>query len=121
MYTVQVEKTVACAHQLVGSNGPCEALHGHNYRIVVIYQGEQPDQCGMLVDFTDIKKECNAILDTIDHTYLNELPQFASISPSAENIARFVYRSMAKTRFPLADIQSVQVWETPTQMASYSE
>ena len=119
MFQVQVEKTIACAHQLVGYNGPCENLHGHNYRIVVQYKGEGLDECGMLVDFGDIKARFNEVLAPLDHAFLNELPQFAGISPSAENLARHVYKEMAVTDFERAKLDEVQVWETPTQMASY--
>ena len=49
MFSVQVEKTIACAHQLYNYAGPCEKLHGHNYRIVISYSGEQLDSFGMLV------------------------------------------------------------------------
>jgi 6-pyruvoyltetrahydropterin/6-carboxytetrahydropterin synthase len=75
----------------------------------------------MLVDFGDIKKSFYAVLDRIDHTFLNDLPEFKGISPSAENIARFVYTELAGTPFERAKLEVVQVWETPTQMASYGE
>ncbi len=119
MFTVQVEKTIACAHQLFGYNGPCEKLHGHNYRIIVIYKGDHVDEFGMLVDFAEVKKKFNVIMDRLDHTYLNDLPEFKDISPSAENIAAHVYKTLASTPFESANLDEVQVWETPTQMASY--
>jgi 6-pyruvoyltetrahydropterin/6-carboxytetrahydropterin synthase len=121
MFTVQVEKTIACAHQLFGYNGPCEKLHGHNYRILVIYKGERLDEFGMLVDFSEVKKRFFAILDRLDHTYLNDLPEFKTVSPSAENIAKLVYTELASNPFELANLDEVQVWETPTQMAAYRE
>ena len=121
MFEVSVEKTIACAHRLFGYDGPCETLHGHNYRILVAYQGEQLDQFGMLVDFTDIKKVFHSVLDELDHTYLNDLPAFRDVSPSAENIARYIYEKMKRTTFERAKIASVSVWETPTQMALYRE
>ena len=121
MFEVSVEKTVACAHRLFGYNGPCEALHGHNYRVIVTYSGDQLDEFGMLVDFTDIKKVFHAALDIIDHTYLNDLPMFRDVSPSAENIARFIYDEMKRTPFDRAVLRSITVWETPTQMATYRE
>ena len=121
MFSVQVEKTIACAHQLYNYAGPCEKLHGHNYRIVISYSGETLDDFGMLVDFTDIKACFNKVLERLDHGFLNELPEFAGISPSAENIARHVYQELKKTPFDRAILRDVQVWETPTQAATYSE
>jgi 6-pyruvoyltetrahydropterin/6-carboxytetrahydropterin synthase len=121
MFEVSVEKTIACAHRLFGYDGPCEALHGHNYRILISFTGEDLDQFGMLVDFGDIKAAFYRVLDSLDHTYLNDLPEFRTLSPSAENIARYVFVEMKKTPFPRARLGKVSVWETPTQMASYEE
>ena len=50
MFEVRVEKTIACAHRLFDYNGPCESLHGHNYRIEVAYTGTELDRFGMLVE-----------------------------------------------------------------------
>ena len=121
MFEVSVEKTIACAHRLFGYDGPCEALHGHNYTIVVTYAGQQLDQFGMLVDFVDIKRAFKLVVAELDHKYLNELPLFEGMSPSAENIAMVVYRQMQTTSFERGKLSSVKVWETPTQVATYSE
>lgn len=121
MFEVRVEKTIAAAHRLFDYDGPCESLHGHNYRIEVAYTGTELDRFGMLVDFTEIKKAFHAVLDTLDHTYLNDLPAFQDLSPSAENIAAHIYRELKVTQFARATLNSVSVWETPTQVAKYSE
>jgi len=119
MFEVRVEKTIACAHRLFGYEGPCESLHGHNYRIEAAYTGHELDQFGMLVDFGDIKKAFYAVLDTLDHTYLNDLPAFRDISPSAENIAAHVFHELKRTPFDRASLSYIAVWETPTQVAVY--
>jgi 6-pyruvoyltetrahydropterin/6-carboxytetrahydropterin synthase len=121
MFEVSVEKTIACAHRLFGYQGPCEALHGHNYTIIVTYVGEEVDQFGMLVDFVDVKRLFNRVLAQMDHKYLNDLPLFEHLSPSAENIARVVYQEMQRTPFERGRLSSVKVWETPTQVATYRE
>lgn len=121
MFEVSVEKTVAAAHRLFDYQGPCEALHGHNYRVQVFYTGTELDRFGMLVDFTDIKRVFHAVLDTLDHTYLNDLPAFQNLSPSAENIAAYIFHGMKQTPFERASLRRVSVWETPTQVATYSE
>lgn len=119
MYFATVQKTIACAHRLFDYDGPCEELHGHNYKIVVTYAGEQVDRYGMLVDFGQIKKALNAILDQLDHKYLNDLPAFRETSPSAENIAAYIYTRLEASKFDLAKLDSVQVWETDNQFATY--
>jgi len=121
MFEIKVHKTIACAHRLFDYNGPCENLHGHNYKIEVAYGGTELDRFGMLVDFSDVKKAFHAVLDTLDHTYLNDLPAFQTLSPSAENIAAHVFHELKRTSFDRAKLLSVSVWETPTQVAVYRE
>ena len=122
MFEVRIEKTIACAHRLFDYNGPCEALHGHNYRIEVAYSGTQTDGGGMLVDFALLKQALDDVLDKLDHAYLNDLPAFRDLSPSAENIARHVFDALKTgAAFEFAKIKSVSVWETPTQVAVYRQ
>ncbi len=119
MFELVVEKTIAAAHYLRDYNGPCERLHGHNYRILVFLRGEQLDESGMMEDFGDIKKALNAILDRLDHYCLNDLPEFAQLSPSTENIARLIGDGLAAHPWQRGRVDRVQVWETPTQGATY--
>lgn len=119
MFELAVEKTIAAAHYLRNFSGRCERLHGHNYRIMVFLQGEQLDDAGMLVDFTLVKESMSGILDKLDHYCLNDLPEFAEISPSAENIARVIGDFLARQDFGRARLHRVQVWETPNQSATY--
>lgn len=119
MFEISVEKTIACAHRLFDYDGPCEALHGHNYTVIVKYEGDQLDRFGMLVDFTDVKRAFKEVLSQLDHKYLNELALFEGLSPSAENIAFVIYRELSKFEFERGRLSEVKVWETPTQVASY--
>jgi 6-pyruvoyltetrahydropterin/6-carboxytetrahydropterin synthase len=119
MFELSVEKTFAAAHFLRDFTGPCERLHGHNYRVVAYVRGTQLDAAGMLVDFTDLKASLGGVLERLDHYCLNDLPEFAEVSPSAENIARFIAEGMAKNDFGAARLDRVEVWETPIQSATY--
>lgn len=119
MFELAVEKTIAAAHYLRNYQGRCERLHGHNYRVMVFLRGDSLDEAGMLVDFAEIKEAMNRILDRLDHSCLNDLPEFATVSPSAENIARHIGDSLASYDFRRARLDRVQVWETPNQSATY--
>lgn len=119
MFELVVEKSFAAAHYLRNYSGPCERLHGHNYRVLVYVVGDRLNDAGMLEDFGDIKAALNAVLDRLDHYNLNDLPEFADLSPSAENIARVIGDALAARPFARARIHRVQVWETPMQAATY--
>jgi len=118
MYSVKVEGDFSSAHNLRGYKGKCEALHGHNWKVEVVAQSEVLDKIGMLIDFKFLKKELNALLDTLDHKYLNKMPYFLKNNPTSENIAKYIYDKL-KNKIP--EIYSVTVWESVNSSATYYE
>jgi 6-pyruvoyltetrahydropterin/6-carboxytetrahydropterin synthase len=122
MFEVAVEQSFASAHALRNYKGRCENVHGHNWKVRVVIEGEKLDATGMLVDFLDVKSFMGEILDRIDHQFLNEIPPFDVINPSAENIAEYFYQQMtgrlAETPVPVR-IREVKIWETEIQSATY--
>jgi 6-pyruvoyltetrahydropterin/6-carboxytetrahydropterin synthase len=117
MYSVRVEAEFAAAHSLTHYRGKCERLHGHNYRVLAYARGESLGEGGMLLDFGELKGALRSVLEALDHSNLNELPEFAG-DPSAERIAELVFRRLA-LRLPAAPLQAVEVYETRTSMARY--
>ena len=122
MFEVAVEQSFASAHALRNYKGRCENVHGHNWKVRVVIEGEKLDQTGMLVDFLDVKSFMGEILDRIDHQFLNEIPPFDVINPSAENIAEYFFQQMtgklAETSVQVR-IREVKIWETEIQSATY--
>ncbi|HXU50088.1 MAG TPA: 6-carboxytetrahydropterin synthase QueD [Candidatus Binatia bacterium] len=122
MFEVSVDATFAAAHRLRGYQGKCEQLHGHNYRVRLVVAGEQLDEVGLLQDFTALKRVLRGVVDKLDHQYLNELPPFDKMNPSAENLARFIHDETAKQlagQLGEASLAGVTVWETETASATY--
>lgn len=121
MFEVSVEQTFAAGHALRNYKGKCENVHGHNYRVRITIQGEQLDSTGLLVDFLDVKREMSAAIEYLDHNFINDLPPFNEINPSAENIAKYFYdrvRDGLETGTPVR-VAEVKVWETDTSSAVY--
>jgi 6-pyruvoyltetrahydropterin/6-carboxytetrahydropterin synthase len=122
MYEVSVDESFAAAHNLRNYKGKCENLHGHNYKVRVTLAGEELDSAGLLYDFVHLKQAIQGVIRTLDHTYLNELPPFDVVNPSAENIARYIYDQTAK-HLPRAangaGIASITVWESDVTAATY--
>jgi 6-pyruvoyltetrahydropterin/6-carboxytetrahydropterin synthase len=120
MFEVAVEETFAAAHRLRDYRGKCENLHGHNYRVRVTVGGGELAPNGLLVDFTDLKREMRRVIERLDHQYLNEIPPFDRLNPSAENIAKYFYDEIAAAvDSPRAGLVEVTVWETETSTATY--
>ena len=121
MFEVTIEESFAAGHALRNYRGKCENVHGHNYRVQITVQGEQLDANGLLVDFIEVKRLMTRVVDYLDHRFINDLPPFTELNPSAENIAKYFYDEMhggLRNTVP-ARISEVRVWETDTSIAVY--
>ncbi|MBL8231587.1 MAG: 6-carboxytetrahydropterin synthase QueD [Bryobacterales bacterium] len=124
MFEVAVSETFAAGHALRNYRGKCERVHGHNYKVCITMHGEGLDDIGMLVDFGEIKRVLRKAIEYLDHQFINDLPPFDKINPSAENMAKYFCEEMQRGleegmgKVPV-HIRSVQVWETDTSVATY--
>lgn len=123
MFQVSVEDTFSSGHALRGYKGKCENVHGHNYRVQITVEGPQVDTIGLLVDFTQLKRVMRGIIARLDHQFINDLEPFTTINPSAENLAKYFFETMAselKDLPPGAKLKEVVIWETDTAQARYT-
>ena len=122
MYELVVRGEFAAAHQLVNYKGAGEAVHGHNWKVEVWIRASDLDPAGLAVDFEDLGGSLKKALSSLDHTFLNQLPPFHLLSPSAENIARYLYLELGKVlNDDRVRVSRVTVWETDSCAASYYE
>jgi len=121
MFEVTIEETFAAGHALRNYHGRCENVHGHNYRCHVTIEGRELNSIGLLVDFVELKKVVHAVLDRMDHQWLNDLPPFDAINPSAENMAKHIYDEVSGGLNDKEGLRvaSVRLWETDTASATY--
>jgi 6-pyruvoyltetrahydropterin/6-carboxytetrahydropterin synthase len=122
IFEVYVKSHFSAAHRLVGYPGDCARVHGHNWIIEVFVQCTDLDNIGIAVDFRDIKAALKTVLSDLDHSDLNDLPEFRDINPTSENIARFLYGKLSqKLNAPQIRVSKVKVSETPGAGAFYWE
>ena len=123
MYEISVRAAFEAAHFINGYNGKCSRLHGHNWTVEAVVRGENLDKLGMLVDFKILKAELNKILDEFDHRFLNELETFAAENPTAENLARNIFRKLSTSEIFDASTKlfAVKVHESPNSCVTYYE
>lgn len=121
MYRLTIHSHFAAAHNLINYQGDCENLHGHNWKVEVTVAARELDRAGLGIDFKVLKRETLKALDLLDHKYLNQVPPFDEISPSSENIARFLFEKLGER---LDDgnvtVERINVWESENACASYS-
>ena len=96
--------------------------HGHNYVLEVTLQGDVDPVHGMVVDLKAVKEIIREnVLDVYDHRFLNrEVPPFDTVVPTAENIARDIWRRL---RAPIAAsgaaLHSVRLHESDELFVDY--
>lgn len=107
MYYVSKRMEISSAHSLnLSYESKCEALHGHNYIVIVHCKSKTLNTDGMVTDFTKIKRDISGALD---HRNLNEIFDF---NPSAENIARWICDQVENA-------YKVEIWESENNKAIY--
>ena len=96
--------------------------HGHNYVLEVTLGGNVDPVTGMIVDLKDVKTILNReVVDVMDHRYLNaEVPPFDTIVPTAENIAREIWRRI-QPHFSTDNVRlhEVRLYETENLYVEY--
>ncbi len=110
MYELRKTVEISAAHSLqLPYESKCTRLHGHNWIITVCLRGEQLNESGMLMDFSEIKRR---VKEPLDHRNLNEVLPF---NPTAENIAKWVCEQLQ----PLC--YRVEVMESRDNFAIYEK
>lgn len=112
---VTVRHEVSIGHRLLGYDGKCAFLHGHNYVFEISVSGS-PNSLGLVVDFKELKQTLKDILEPFDHsmvlhqddpaaeTLRTERLVLLSVNPTAENLASFVYGKLIDQNLPPARV-----------------
>src|SRR5579863_10635928 len=115
---------VAGAHRVHNAKGNAETNrelygkcnsphgHGHNYVLELAFTGPVTTETGMIANLGELDPFVEReVIEAFDHKYLNEeVPEFRSVVPTTENLAREVFRRLKD--FPGAKLQRVRIEET---------
>lgn len=95
--------------------------HGHNYVVEVTIAGHAQEQTGLVVDLAFLDRMVRElVIDRFDHKHLNlDCPEFHSLNPSVENIARVIWGLLHDAMAP-SRLAAIRVWETPKTCAEYT-
>ncbi len=94
-YLHELNRWFVASHEHYG-----ESSHGHNFQCRVIFDGIDRERQGQYL---------TEVIEDLDYRHLNRLPFFRTHTPSTENIARFIFRSLAEMG---CDVREVDVVET---------
>ena len=119
--TVSRYHDISCGHRVVGHEGKCRHLHGHNYRIHFECTAPDTDELGRVIDFGVIKAAlCMWVEDNWDHKMLLWASDplcsiFANmnIAPISREAVRQVRQSIYEVPFnPTAENMAAYLLET---------
>lgn len=131
MFQVTREIDFCYGHRLLGYDGKCKNLHGHNGKVLITLEAGSLDGQGMVFDFADIKRVIQKwIDDQLDHRMIlrrddpvaetllqmDEPLTLIDENPTAENIAKLIADYGLEQGFPVVE---VRLWETPHCSATY--
>ena len=122
-------------HRLPEHLGLCKNIHGHSYKMLVEFDGEV-DKQGMIVDYYDVEKIINPIIEKLDHAFMvnkndkvvleflekmNSKKVIVDFQSTAENISLYILNEIKKTSLPenVNEIK-VRVYETSHDYAEES-
>ncbi|MBU3954964.1 6-carboxytetrahydropterin synthase QueD [bacterium] len=119
VYRIFVKGSFSSAHYLRNYKGKCENLHGHNWGVTAEVSSLKLKN-GMVMDFGELKKMLMEVIEPLDHILLNELRDFKKDNPTSENIARYIFKKLARLLQRGTHLEEIKISETENNIASYS-
>jgi len=104
------------AHSLpnVPPEHKCSRLHGHSYRVDIHVTGEPSAETGWVIDFGEIKRAVEPVLDELDHRCLNDIPGLAN--STSELMCVYLWNRIAPS---LPGLSAITVRESDTSSCTY--
>ena len=139
MYKLKTKASFDSAHFLKDYEGKCSNIHGHRWTVEIEVGAEtlehDTQNRGMVVDFSNLKKDLRELADHFDHSLIMETGSLKQATedallaenlrivkvdfrPTAENFAKYIYEEMPSRGY---NVIEASVYETPNNVASYCE
>lgn len=92
----------------------CRRTHGHSFRGEIAVRGPVDPQIGWVIDFADLKRAVQPVVDRLDHYLLNEVEGLPN--PTSELLAVWIWEKLAPQ---LPGLVRVTIEETCTSRCHY--
>lgn len=137
--TIMRQISFCAGHRLLGHEGKCANLHGHNYRVQLHISATRLDEVGRVVDFAEINRHFKTWIDqNWDHGVLvwqrdveliealkglsNSRVFVMPENPTAENMARYLLLEIGPTLLQRIEgyrltLDRVVLWENDNSFA----
>ena len=122
VYDIHVKDHFTADHALKGFDGNSSESHEHKWAIEACIRCSTLNQLGFGMDFKDAKSVLREILNRLDYTNLNDVAEFGSINPTAENLAKLIYTELSRQlNTERVRVLRVRVLEGPDCGVTYRE
>ncbi len=119
MYELLVKSHFDAAHYLRRYPGKCKELHGHTWKVEAVVAGETLNEMELVYDFSDLKSKLNEVLSRFDHKCINEIPPFDKLSPTGENLAKYIFEELEKLIPDEVSLKQINIWESEDACLTY--
>ncbi len=120
LFTVGILRDFVAQHFLIGGDwGRENQPHSHHYRMEAVFEGEQLDRHGYLLDIAEVEPRLDAIVARYRDRMLNELPEMTGQNPSLERFASVIAERLA-VDLPAGHVTTLtlKLWESDTAFAT---
>ncbi|HPM41725.1 MAG TPA: 6-carboxytetrahydropterin synthase [bacterium] len=122
MFEVTVRKDFEASHALRDYRGGAEEPHSHSFRCEAAILSQTLDSSGCAIDFAAVDEALSRALAPLAGASLEESPLFSNSSPSAENMALYIFKVLEEAlNDSTRRVSKVVVWEDGGHSASYFE
>ena len=121
MFTISVETSFYCSHQLTLPDGSKEAVHNHNWIVTADVSSQKLNNMGLVMDFVQLKKMLEKIVSEFEGGKLEENAFFKVNNPSAEAVAEYIYQKLEVELTEEVMLESISVVEKPGCCAKFSK
>lgn len=111
------EFTFDSAHFLpnVPDGHKCKNIHGHTYQLTVFFEGKLVEGLDWVVDFAEVKRVINPIVNELDHKLMNDIEGLEN--PTCERIAVWIWD---RIKSDMPQLTEIKLNETPTSGVVYN-
>jgi 6-pyruvoyl-tetrahydropterin synthase len=96
MFSLTVCDHIMIAHSFQGDEfGPAQRLHGATFAVEAEFRAPKLDPHQLLVDIGLAKTELRRVLEPLDYRNLDDLPTFAGVNTTTEQVAFHIHTRLA--------------------------
>jgi len=121
VYQITIERRFTASHALRLPDATWEPVHSHDWPVLVMVEANRLDAMETVMDFHDLERSLDAVLEPWRDKHLNECEPFVGgqVNPSAERVAWWVGEQIAAALPKGVSLVSVSVGEAEGCTAIY--